>query len=81
MVLRAATKDENVPRPRTSIVVGARDRGRATLASTPADCMTPHFAAHKQKRRTAMGHPPLKSGNELLKFFCHQRELQLGLGE
>jgi hypothetical protein len=32
MVLRAATKDENVPRPRTLIMVGARDRGRATLA-------------------------------------------------
>jgi len=32
MFLRAATKDENVPRPRTSITVAARDRGRATLA-------------------------------------------------
>src|SRR5215467_2227307 len=31
MVLRAATKDENVPRPRTSIIVAARDRVRATL--------------------------------------------------
>ena len=28
MVLRAATKDENVPRPRTLIMVAARDRGR-----------------------------------------------------
>src|SRR5260370_207656 len=32
MVLRAATKDENVRRPRTPIIVAARDRGRATLA-------------------------------------------------
>jgi len=32
MVLRAAAKDENVRRPRTSIIVAARDRGRATLA-------------------------------------------------
>jgi hypothetical protein len=31
MVLRTATKDENVPRPRTLILVAARDRGRATL--------------------------------------------------
>jgi len=31
MVLRAATKGENVPRPRTSIIVAARDRVRATL--------------------------------------------------
>src|SRR5580700_3592219 len=28
MVLRTATKDENVPRPRTLIMVAARDRGR-----------------------------------------------------
>jgi len=33
MVLRTATKDENVPRPRTLIMVAARDRGRATLGS------------------------------------------------
>jgi hypothetical protein len=32
MVLRTATKDENVRRPRTSIIIAARDRGRATLA-------------------------------------------------
>jgi hypothetical protein len=31
MVLRTATKDENVPRPRTLILVAARDGGRATL--------------------------------------------------
>jgi len=29
MVLRTATKDENVPRPRTFIIVDARERGRA----------------------------------------------------
>jgi hypothetical protein len=28
MALRTATKDENVPRPRTSIMVAARDRCR-----------------------------------------------------
>ena len=33
MVLRTATKDENVPRPRTLLMVAARDRGRATLGS------------------------------------------------
>jgi len=33
MALRTATKDENIPRPRTLIVVAARDRGRATLGS------------------------------------------------
>src|SRR5258706_16436600 len=33
MVLRNATKDENVPSPRTLIMVAARDRGRATLGS------------------------------------------------
>ena len=33
MDLRAATKDENVPCPRTLIMVAARDRGRATLGS------------------------------------------------
>ena len=33
MVLHTATKDENVPRPRTLIMVAARDRGRATLGS------------------------------------------------
>jgi len=27
MVLRTATKDEDVPRPRTLIMVAARDRG------------------------------------------------------
>ena len=32
MVLRTATKDENVPRPRTSVSVGARIRCRPTLA-------------------------------------------------
>jgi len=32
MVLRTATKDENVPGPRTFIIVDARERGRATLA-------------------------------------------------
>jgi len=32
MVLRTATKDENDPRPRTLIIVDARERGRATLA-------------------------------------------------
>ena len=32
MALRTATKDENVPRPRTSIIVAAGNRGRATLA-------------------------------------------------
>jgi hypothetical protein len=31
MVRRTATKAENVPRPRTSITVAARDRCRATL--------------------------------------------------
>jgi hypothetical protein len=33
MVLRTATTDENVQRPRTLIMVAARDRGRATLGS------------------------------------------------
>jgi len=32
MVLRTATKDENVPRPRTSIMVAARDTGRSLLS-------------------------------------------------
>ena len=33
IVLRAATRDENVSDPRTSIVIPARDGGRATLGS------------------------------------------------
>jgi hypothetical protein len=33
MVLRTATTDENVQRPRTLIMVAARDRGRFAISS------------------------------------------------
>jgi hypothetical protein len=41
MVLRTATKDENVPSPRTSVAVGARIKCRPALA---------HIAAREYSR-------------------------------
>src|SRR5258708_21992120 len=51
MVLRTATKDENVPRPRTLIMVAARDRGRATLGSRTRPQRSPGSCAIRKVGR------------------------------
>ena len=66
MVLRTATKDENVPRPRTLIMVAARDRDRATLGSRTRPCrpFVPHyrhFGVEQRLSAFSILHRPLRS--------------------
>jgi len=46
MVLRTTTKVENVPRPRTLIMVAARDTGRATLGSRTRPQRSPGYSTY-----------------------------------
>jgi hypothetical protein len=49
MVGRAATKDENVPRPRTFIIVDARERGRALWRTfSPRTSMARMLLTHNE---------------------------------
>jgi hypothetical protein len=58
MVLRTATKNENVPRPGTLLMVAARDRGRATLGSRTRPRGSPGYARLVEGRPAA---PVLKA--------------------
>ena len=49
MVLRTATKDENAPRPRTLIIVDARERGPLLWRTfSPRTSMAPMLLTHNE---------------------------------
>ena len=48
MVLRTATKDENAPRPRTLIIVDARERVLLWRTFSPRTSMAPMLLTHKE---------------------------------